>query len=187
MLITKEAVKKYLQYTDDENDGLIDTIIGMIEADVKAQMGGVVFDASSTYQSYTEYYDGDNTNELILSKYPVRAVTSIHINTETPRVYGSADLVDANNYVTDLDLGIVRLDSTIYPKGAQTVKVIYTAGWKTTDAPADLKMAILNYVVAALLEAIGGVNMIAQGEGVYRPEKLRDAADKIMGRYKKIR
>jgi uncharacterized phiE125 gp8 family phage protein len=187
MLITKEDVKKYLNYDVDENDPLIDSLIEMVERDVKELMNGTVFDAGATYQTYTEYYDGDDSNQLMLRHYPVRAITTVHINSDTPRAYGASALIASSNYILDGDNGMLTLDGNIFTEGVQTVKVVYTAGWKTTDAPADLKLAIINKVVALLLEAIGGVNAVEQADFVYRPDKLRKVANEILARYEFIR
>src|SRR5574342_717092 len=56
---------------------------------------------------YTEYHDGDGTNELILKQWPINSIASIHDDIE--RDFGSDTLVDAGDYVFEADYGMVRL------------------------------------------------------------------------------
>jgi hypothetical protein len=180
-LVTKEDVKTYLNYDGDTNDSVIDSLIARYEADFKHFIGGVDFDATSTYTTYTEYFDGDGTNSLLL-KRPIRSITSIHIDTD--RNYGADTLVASTDYVYYSESGIVRLDYKVFSVGNQSVKVVYAAGYKTTDAPADFKQIIINEVVASLIEGLSGVNAIEANDFFYRPDKLRKEADSLKEKYR---
>lgn len=181
-LITKEDVKKALNYSSDGNDGAIDDLIARVEADFKAYLGGVTFDATSAYNTETEYLDGDNTSVIVLGKAPARAITTIHLDAD--RVFGADTLVDSGDIITsELAKGIVYLDGDVTPVGYGAVKVVYTAGYKTTDAPADFKQILIHEVIALFLETIGGVNMVEQGDVIYRPDKLRKSADELKQKY----
>jgi hypothetical protein len=185
MLVTKEDVKKALNYSSDGNDGAIDDIIERVEADFKALLCGTTFDASTVYNTETDYIDGDGTDVIILNKMPVRAITTIHLDAD--RTFGTDSLVPSADIITsDLAKGIVYLDGHLTPKARGSVKVVYTAGYKKTDAPADFKQIIINEVVVMFLENIGGVNTVEESDFVYRPDKLRKSALELKKKYKVI-
>lgn len=183
MLVSVNDVKKYLQYEGDGNDGVIEDLIERVEAAFKEFLGGTTFDAGDNYNTETDYADGDRTDTIIVSKLPIRAVTSIHLDTD--RVYGSDTAVDADDIIDyEYGAGVIRLESLTTPRGRASVKVVYTAGWKTTDAPADFKQIIINEAVALLLEGVGAVNVVEEGDVVYRPAKLRQEANRLKEKYK---
>jgi len=185
MLVTKEDVKKALNYSGDNNDGAIDDFIARVEADFKAYLCGVTYDATSAYTTETEYLNGDGSDVIILNKLPVRTVTSLYL--DGSRAFGADSLVDSSAIITnDLDKGLIYLDGYLTPKGAGTVKIVYTAGYKKTDAPADFKQIIINEVVAMFLENIGGVNTVEESDFIYRPDKLRKSALELKKKYKVI-
>lgn len=185
-LITKADVKKFLGMSEDIHDGMIESLIAETEADFKTRILGskdAVFDASSSYQSYTEYYDGNGKDSLIVKHFPIRSVTTIHIDTD--RSFGASTLVDSNDIIdTKFDSGIIQLDGLLFTWGKKSIKVVYTAGWKASDAPSDFKRILVNYVTATLLEGIGGVNVVENADFIYRPGKLREEAERLEAKYK---
>lgn len=88
--------------------------------------------------SYTHYFDGHGTNEIVLSQYPVSNVTSVKV--DSLRVFGS-DTALASTSFQAMEGGILRLHDTRFPEGSQVVKVEYTAGY--TTVPGDLQIACL--------------------------------------------
>ena len=184
-LVNKNDVKSYINYSKDGNDGVISDLIDRVEEDLKKDLNDVAFDASGSYTTYTEYYDGQNSYKLFLPKYPIRAITSIHIDSD--RTFDAATQVDSDNIITSkLGHGIVTLDGQIFVKGHGNVKIVYTAGWKADDAPTAFKQIIINRVVALLLEGVGGVNVVEESDFVYRPAKLRAQADELFKPYKRF-
>lgn len=185
-LITKTDVKSFLRLNEDYADGLIESLIPQIEADFKLRVLGsdnIVIDAGVSYQSYTEYYDGNGLDKLIVKQVPIRAVTSLNI--DDSRVFGAESLIPAASILdTKFPSGIICLDGEVFTPGIKTIKVVYTAGWKATDAPADFKTILVNYVVATMLEGIGGVNVVENSDFFYKPEKLRKNAEKLEAKYK---
>lgn len=103
-------------------------------------------------QTFTEYYSGDDSGVLLLRKWPVISVTSIHVDAE--REFGSDTLMESSNYFVDTDsdtsigtVEIYKYDGS-YPswfsKGVRNIKVVYQAGWLV--APAPLKHALIQLV-----------------------------------------
>lgn len=182
-LVKKQDVKDYLQYDKDSNDGIIDRLIDRVEVDFKDEIGGVAFDASSDYTEYTEIYDGDGTNIIILPKLPIRSITSLYLDAD--RSFGNDSLVSSSDIMTHrFAEGIVVLDTIFTPLFQGSVKVVYKAGWKASDAPADFKQIIINRVAAMLLEGVGGVNVVEEADFIYRPTKLRQVADDLAKKYR---
>jgi len=95
-------------------------------------------------QSYTEYYDGPDEYKLVLRKYPVVSVTTVHVDIE--RDFGSDTLVDSGNYFVDtnVDTSVGTIEffdadgsgPVWFEPGIRNVKVVYTAGFATI--PNDL-------------------------------------------------
>lgn len=184
-LVTKEDVKKALNYAGDGNDGAIDDLITQVEASFKEYLGGTTFDATSEYNTETDYLNGDSTDVIVVNKLPVRAVTTIHL--DSGREYGTDTLVDSDAIITnDIAKGIIRLDGLVTPANPASVKIVYTAGYKKTDAPADFKAIIINEVIAMFIENIGAVNSVENGDAFYRPDKLRKTAEQLKRKYKVI-
>lgn len=188
-LITKEDVKAFLQYEHDTIDGVIDSNITIEEDYLKnVELNGTTFDATSAYNTETDYYNGDGSCVLLVDKYPIRAVTTIHLNSDTPRSYGASDLVSADNILdVDFDCGLIRLDGLVFTQGVKTVKVVYTAGWKTTDAPKAFKQALIERVAANIIEGLGGVNAVEADNFFYKPDKLRKTANRRLEEYVVVR
>lgn len=104
--------------------------------------------------TYTEFYSGDNTGELVLRKWPVISVTSVYVDTKLDRVFGSDTLVDSANYYVDVDsensVGAIQFvqqngtGPTFFEFGIRNIKVTYVAGFATI--PNDLVHASTMHV-----------------------------------------
>lgn len=114
--------------------------------------------------TYTEDYDGDATNTLILRKYPIISITSIH--DDTARAFGADTLVPATDYVLDNEeeVGAVRLfqNTSIFTRGIKNVRVVYVAGYATI--PADAARACI-LLVAWLFNRAGSESIVSQALG----------------------
>lgn len=86
----------------------------------------------------TEYYDGDNTNTLMVKSYPISTVATIYVDTD--RGYGSDSLLDADDYVWYAMSGTVKTDETLFTGGNKSIKITYTGGY--TTVPEDLQQAV---------------------------------------------
>lgn len=97
--------------------------------------------------TYTEFYDGDGKNVLILNNYPVTVLTEI--NDDTSRVFGGSTAFDISKIVQlNRGSGIVALWNTAYSFtcGIGNVKVVYTAGYPLASVPYDLRLAVKKIV-----------------------------------------
>ena len=128
---------------------------------------------------YTEYYNGDGGDTLILRKLPVNSITSIHDDVD--RAYATASLMDADDYMFDDESGIVTADGDVFSKGKKNIQVIYNAGY--TSIPADVKLACEKLVMAEFCEKVTGVNTGVGDDMIYKPSKLRTEAGKMLEAY----
>ncbi len=127
----------------------------------------------------TEYYDGDDSDILVLNEYPINSITSIHDDTE--RIYAASALIASTDYVIKSDDGIVKFDGVLMTKGINNIKVIYNAGFSTL--PGDLVSACEMLVMADYIEHVTEVNVAAGDVIIYKPDKLRKEAYAILDRY----
>ncbi len=82
--------------------------------------------------TYTEYYDGDGGNELILRHFPLTS-TEITICVDETRAFTSTDYqVSGTDIMLDTEAGIVRLDGDSFSDGERNVKVSYSAGYSSS-------------------------------------------------------
>jgi uncharacterized phiE125 gp8 family phage protein len=97
-------------------------------------------------KSYTEYYDGDGGNSLMLKNYPVDTLTSVH--DDPLRVFGASTLIAASDYILDAAGGIIRLwnNAVTFLQGRANIKVVYTAGYPLASVPYDIQEAVLMIV-----------------------------------------
>ncbi|MCK9324719.1 MAG: hypothetical protein M0P69_04405 [Bacteroidales bacterium] len=179
-LTTYANVKEALGGDDsiDNDEDMIDNLIARVSDEVEDYCR-----RSFHAADYTEYYDGDNTDVLLMRNYPVNSVTSIHDDTD--RVFGSDTAIDSGDIIieaTHKDKDRIRLDDDFFSKGVQNIKVVYNAGYSTI--PTDLERAAINKVMADYLEYKSGINKMS-GDLVTRIDKLREQADKTIERYRR--
>lgn len=129
-------VKEVLKITDVDRDSLITNIINRSYKILETYLGRVMKSAT-----YTEYYDGDGSETLLLEQYPIISVTSLYDDPE--RVFGSDTLLDPSNYLIYKERGSIKLynDESVFMCGLQNIKVIYVAGYATM--PGDLEDACI--------------------------------------------
>ena len=110
-------------------DTLLTTIVAMVDSEIEGLIGHKV-DATD----YVEFYDVDSEtqNEVVLNQFPVISVTYLK---------DAGGTVSTDDYYTDLEAGVIRLDdfSSFFTAGRQQVEVSYRAGYEAV--PADLSYA----------------------------------------------
>jgi len=150
---TKEDVSDFCGVaTSDMKDSWSRIVEGLID-----EHTGSRFDAVHTY---TEAYDGDGTNTLILNNAPIVSVTSVSIDDVALQssdyvVYSSGyiRLVSSNYGALDRALG----SGSVFPVGRQNIDVVYTANAATVPAYVQLA-AILAISELALISRRGGAD-----------------------------
>ena len=162
-LTTLASAKTFL----GESGATYDTLLGDLLDGVEAAVGRFCrpYERDGTNHplasySGTEYYSGDGMAELWLRRFPVTAITSVHVDQNGYFGHGT-DAFDAasewtigTDFVPNFDLtnlrnigGLLSLRkhasavfNAAWPIGRGNVKVVYTAGYATI--PDDLVLAV---------------------------------------------
>ena len=92
--------------------------------------------------TYTETYDGNDTDCLFLKHYPIISVTSLSID---------EDDLASTDYKVYNDEGYIKIDSTtfsLFTKDIRNVYIVYTAGYGTARGYVNntLKLALKTWV-----------------------------------------
>ncbi len=184
---TLARVKRHVNL-DPSNDDLDDKIADLIPAASRMLEKYIGHDLFET--EYTEYYDGDGTNEIILDHYPVVEIASIHDDLD--REWGSDTELDVEDTVvslnTEQNVGWLRLfrGTTSFQIGVQNVKVVYTAGYETL--PEDAEMACVQ-LVAWLLNRSGSEGQAGASLGgkseTYETDSIPMYIKRMVAAYKK--
>lgn len=137
-IITLAELKTYLDIEDTVDDDRLEQIIIAVTDFFETECN-----RKFASRDFTEYYNGDSGNELFLNNYPVNSeADEIQIATSisVPRDY-TDNIISGDYILIESKIGLVHLISDYFPKGPQTIKVIYNAGYDTI--PYDLKRAAL--------------------------------------------
>jgi len=189
-LITVARAQQHPQLTTVD-----ETILGVY---VAAASAAVVTWCSREFaqDTFTETYDGDGTNEIVLDQFPVESITSCTITDDDDTDYD----IDADEFRIDTAAAIVRFkpsstaDYNYFPSGFRNVQFVYTAGYATV--PEDVQSAVAQ--VAAGLYGTdsrdGSVASETMGDYAYTVNTAADAdsvmtpfARRVLARYRDIK
>jgi len=111
---------------------------------------------------YTEYYNGEGEDTILLKAYPVNSIASIYDDPD--REFGAETLIDSDNYFVDAATGLVTLFQGLvaFSTGRGNIKVTYNAGYSTIPYDAQRGLMML---AAWLAQRAGSEGMIAQTLG----------------------
>lgn len=179
-LTTLANFKTEFDVDTDQHDTLLTRLVTKMSIHAQTYCGRLF-----TAQDYTEYYDGDGSQELFVRNYPINSVASIYDDTD--REYDSDDLIDSDDIIIQGDdycFGKVELEDGWFDPGRKNIKITYNAGYSTV--PADLEYAVQCLMMAAFLENTAGINAVVGDEVIYKPAKLRKSAKEVLDKYKRI-
>ncbi len=136
-LIALADAKAFLQITASTQDAILGDMINEVSVRINNYVGHTLLSAS-----YTEYYDGDGTQELILRNFPVTALASVNDDPQRAFTVNTAKNVSAD-VMLDGGSGIVRLwaNGGVFLRARGNVKVVYTAGYSLATMPYDIQQA----------------------------------------------
>lgn len=177
------AVKAYLRIdsTVTTDDGLLRSLVDTANMVVAQALSRNVLSAD-----YTETRNGTGTKSLVLTNYPITAVSSVEL--VGPAMIAGAPQPSATlTEGVDFTVGSYALQMLygVWPKGRANVKVSYTAGY--ASMPADLahagtKLAALRY---RELERLGQKSKSMGGEIIsYDTDEMPPDVAAIIERYK---
>lgn len=134
-LTTLNACKEQLDIllTDTSQDAYLQRLINSATAQVNRYCC-----RTFEHQSYTEIKDGSRTNELMLSNFPITAITSVHV--DGARVFDADTLLPATAYAV-IAPNMLRLIGSNWGRASQSIKIVYGAGYQVV--PADVEDAAI--------------------------------------------
>lgn len=179
MLSTLDAVKNQagICLSDTSQDAQLSAILAGVSAMVTRMLGRNI-----EQETYTEYYSGDGSSELLLRQYPVQSITSLAVDGSGYWGYGTNAF--ATNLVAGTDYALARSSSAegspgivyriggVWPQPARyedaylaaqpgvdigNIKVVYVAGFATV--PADIQMAVNSLVMRVMAMSSSGMGI----------------------------
>lgn len=127
MLLTLQEYKDYSKITTTEYDNQLTGIALDAEARIESYLNRSVLATN-----YTDYYDGTDSNYLVLDSYPINSVSSI--SEYSDGVYSEINLSEYNLTILKHK---IYLDDYTFVDGVGNYKVVFNAGWNTV--PQEIK------------------------------------------------
>ena len=152
-LITLQQYKDFAGLTGVTMDARINVIIDSVSELVKNYCGtSFVDDYSSNKTEYFDIHDSETTR-VMLDEGPINTVSSVSERESQADAYvtlitENSDSSGKYEYIVDtMTDSIIRTNENIdkaFPKGRRSVKVVYTAGYRSCHE--DLKLALFDLV-----------------------------------------
>lgn len=143
-LITLQQFKDAEGITNPKDDYKLSNIIDSVSQMVKTYCGNTIVDFHATNKTETFSIDWD-TYAVQLTESPVNAIVSVETR---PNFTSTYEVMPTDEYHLETQTdSVVRVFGTAYrnwPKGAGSVKIVYTAGY--ASCPADLQIAVQDLV-----------------------------------------
>jgi uncharacterized phiE125 gp8 family phage protein len=142
-LISLQEAKEYLGIDNatTTQDAILSALLNGIGEWVSKFLGRNLVQAT-----YTEYYDGDGADELMLKNVPIVSVTSVYV--DALRAFGSDTLIASSNYIVKKAVGILKAWQLFgfWTHGDANIKVTYVAGYTTSFSggtmPHNIRLAV---------------------------------------------
>jgi hypothetical protein len=161
-----------LQSSDTRDDAIIHSLINSASALVSSYCK-----RDFKYGSVTERIDGLGDCYILTDKYPIIAVTTLHI--DSLRTFGATSLqTEDTHYYVEAATGKIRgLTSGVFTWGVANIQVVYTHG------PAAYKMSASNNTLAFVENGTSRTATVAVGDynAVSFATALQTAMDAVSG------
>jgi uncharacterized phiE125 gp8 family phage protein len=152
-LVSVATLKTYLpEISGSTADTELSALLDRTEAVISAYLGFPIYDGGAlhvlTTQTYTLYLDGPMYTDNSVLQLPIRPIVSItSVHSDPNLVYGTAHVIDSDEYILDKQLGRLILKPNTATNGFDTafraIKVVCSAGY--TSANDELEHAICVY------------------------------------------
>jgi len=138
-LVVLADVKSEMSITSTDEDALLQILL-----DAALSIWDELTGRKWLSTALTEYYDVEKYSKAVfLDNYPVTVMTSVFDDPDW--VYGNDTLLATADYKVNMDRGVIHYNG-YFSGGAQSVKVVYTAGYTSTTVPKWLKEMICRQV-----------------------------------------
>ena len=141
-LVTLAEFKQAEGISSPKEDLRLATLVPAVSQLVKTYCANSIIDFYSSNKTETFSIDWD-TYLVQLTESPVNAIVSVQKRDSVTESYSTVPTTDYYlDTATDSVLYVTGSTYKNWPRGAGSVKVVYTAGYAST--PADLKLAIFD-------------------------------------------
>lgn len=123
--VTLAQVKTWLKASGTDSDTFLDNLCSVVTKIIETYI-----DKFLITREFTEYYDGQGKNFLLVRNYPIYSISEI--NEDITRTFGSTDEISSSDYLlADKNIGKIRLwnNESIFSTGKENVKIVYKAGY----------------------------------------------------------
>lgn len=145
-LVSLVQAKAQLKITASSEDSFIESLVNR-ESQKAASYCGRTF----VQESFTEFYDGEGEDTIVVRNYPIASLTSLH--DDVRRDFNSDTQISiSDDVLVDNRAGIVRLwnNRSAFNKGKGNVRIAYTGGYVAgSNVPHDLQEAVLIMILHA--------------------------------------
>jgi len=180
-LVTLALAKDYLDIpiADTTKDTRVTRLINFASALIESYC-----ERKFEFQTFTEFHDGRNNNQLLLRQWPAQKPSSVSVSNAWEYNDG---VVDSSIYDVVEETTLV-LRSGFFSSGYRNVKVVYQAGYATI--PYDIQEACLMLVL--LFEQkrndkrVGVNSKSKQGENISFVEDIPEDIQRILEKYKRL-
>jgi len=176
-LTTLANAKAWVNVASPNDDAIIQRL-------VTAQSQGVLnyLNRPIAQTTYTETYDGNGLDLLMLGNYPISSITSLSIDGQA---ITARPALGQSGYTFDSDT--IYLDGYTFNRGRANIVVTYVAGYAVV--PFDLEQAVIELVALRYKERdhIGHVSKAIQGETVaYIQKDMPDDVRTVLDNYRRV-
>jgi hypothetical protein len=195
LLASLESLKRYLQISGGEHDGLLLSLLEAVSAQFRSHTGRELTarayspdPADPAFDPDNAVLDGNGYPDLLLPQYPVFELTSLLVDGQAlpPAPPGG----QANGgYLLDRAAGMLSLAQGVFPRGRANVAVSYCAGFATI--PADLAQAAVEQAATRFQESAAGqgrlgvsARTLADGSLSYATGPLLPQVAAVLERYR---
>ena len=163
------AVKRFcnLSETNAKYDLLIEDKINAVSAKIEGHAH-----RKFVTRTFTEYADGDGESSVQLKNFPNVVVSALY--DDSSRLFTSATLIPATDYVVNEDTGRVTLLEDTFYIGVANIKIIYTAGYTQAAMDADVKDLATEWAAQAF-EQRTSIGAESHSEGGVSEQRRSDA------------
>ena len=185
-LVTLAEYKEAEGISSPKEDLRLATLVPAVSQLVKTYCANSIIDFYSSNKTETFSIDWD-THLVQLTESPVNAIVSVQKRDSVTESYSTVPTTDYYlDTATDSVLYVMGSTYKNWPRGAGSVKVVYTAGYAST--PADLKLAIFDLITYYLKDehkerrTLGGASIQNQGstslrDSVAFPDHIKRVLD----------
>lgn len=139
-LISITTYKQAKAITTAKDDERLSVIVPAVSSLVKTYCGNSFIDYVTS--PLTEYHSiDDNLQKLMLEEYPVIAISEVWERSTEADDYVQ---LETTEFVLERRVDMLNRLNAYWPKGIESVKVLYTAGYAVL--PADLSLALIDLV-----------------------------------------